>query len=303
MTISVIIPAHGRDDLLVRCLKSLDLSLQGEFEYELCVVDDGSALDEMRIRERADLACPLAWIAFRSPRGRSAARNQGVRFTAGDIVVFLDSDMEAREGFLRAHLESHRANPRTAVVGKIFWPRGGGFYRYIGSRGAEKPSSGEMIPPWYFVTGNASVERADLPGDRPFDESISGWGGEDLGLGMELANSGVRFRYAPDAAAFHHFNGALMGHVRRTFEYGRGALPVLLSRRPELREILRLDLLDSPVWRFLVSNFAFQPTLTLALLFDSLPLPSKLYDYLTFAAYARGYLDTRDRAGARDVLD
>ncbi|MHB9027169.1 MAG: glycosyltransferase family 2 protein [Candidatus Latescibacterota bacterium] len=296
MTLSVIIPAHGREELLVRCLRSLDRPVQGELGYEVCVVDDGSGLDEERVRAKASASYPLAWVAFPAPRGRSAARNQGVRFTTGEIVVFLDSDMEAREGFLRAHIEGHRSIPRTAFVGKILWPRGGGFYRYIGSRGAAKLAPGQHMPPWYFVTGNASVERADLPGNHPFDENLPGWGGEDLGLGLELEKAGVRFGYAPEAAAFHHFDGTLRGHVQRTNEYGRGALPILVAQYPELRDILRLHLLESPVWRFLISNPVFHPALFAADLLDTLPLPAKLYDYLTFAAYARGFLTHSGKA-------
>jgi glycosyltransferase involved in cell wall biosynthesis len=296
MLLSVIIPAHGREELLIRCLRSLDRPLQGEIEYEVCVVDDGSGLDEARVRDAADASYPLAWIAFPSPQGRSAARNQGLRFTTGKIAVFLDADMEAREGFLYAHIEVHRSSPRTAFVGRILWPRGGGFYRYIGSRGAAKLAPGEQVPPWYFVTGNASVERADLPGDYPFDESLPGWGGEDLSLGLELERAGIRFGYASEAAAYHNFDGTLKGHIRRTNEYGRGSLPLLVARYPELRKILRLQLLASPTWRFLISDPLFRPALFAAGLLDPLPLPAKLYDYLTFAAYARGFLTQSGKA-------
>ena len=201
--------------------------------------------------------------------------------------------MEARPGFLRIHLETHRASPRTAVTGKIVWPRGGGFLRYIGSRGAAKLTPGQALPPWYFVTGNASVRRADLPSDAPFDQSIPGWGGEDLALGMELANAGVRFAHQPGAVSFHHFDGDLNGHVNRTYEYGRRSIPVLMERYPELMRILHLEKLDSPAWRFLVSAPVFQTLYWGTRLLDRIPLPAKLYDYLTFAAYARGFLATK----------
>jgi glycosyltransferase involved in cell wall biosynthesis len=290
MLLSIIIPAYGREELLIRCLRSLDRPLQGGIEYEVCVVDDGSGLDEERVRTAADVMYPLAWITFPSTRGRSAARNQGLRFTTGAIVVFLDADMEAREGFLHAHLEAHQTAPHTALVGRILWPRTGGFNRYIGSRGVAKLAPGEQVPPWYFVTGNASVERDDLPGDLPFDEHLPGWGGEDLALGMELAGRGIGFGYVPGAMAFHHFDGTLRGHVQRTYEYGRGALPLLVDRYPELREILRLRLLESPIGRLLISAPVFRPALFTAGVLGMLPLPVKLYDYLTFAAYARGFL-------------
>lgn len=293
MSLSIIIPAHGREELLVRCLKSLDKNVQGDIGYDICVVDDGSGLSEARVRETAAVSYPLLWRAFDSPRGRSAARNDGIRATTGEIVVFLDSDMEARPGFVLTHREAHRGNPHVAVIGKIIWPRRSGFQRYIGTRGVAKLKPGQAVPSWYFVTGNASVERADFPSDRPFDESIPGWGGEDLALGMELAKTGVRFTYESGAVALHNFDGTLKGHVDRTYEYGRCSLPVLVERYPELMRILSLNKLDSPFWRFMVSAPVFQTIYAEVRGLEMIPFPSKVFDYLTFAAYARGFLAAR----------
>ena len=297
MTLSVVIPAHGREELLVRCLRSLGPDRQETAAVEICVVDDGSGLDEGRIRTCIEPAFGgahsqtpfLIWRAFPSPRGRSAARNEGVRATSGDIVVFHDSDMEAREGFLAAHLAAHIACPKTAVIGRIIWPRGGGFLRYIGSRGVAKLRPGDAVPPWYFVTNNASVERCDLPGDAPFDETITGWGGEDLDLGLTLARAGIGFARAQDAVSYHHVRVKLAEHLELTFAYGRDSLPVLVGKHSELRRILRLDLLDKFVWRLMVSGAVFRPTAAFAQALDFLPLPEAVYDYLTFSAYARGW--------------
>jgi glycosyltransferase involved in cell wall biosynthesis len=293
MTISVIIPAHGREELLIRCLKSLDKSVQGDMDYEVCVIDDGSGLDEGRIRGKSGASYPLIWKRFEKGRGRSAARNEGVRATTGSNIIFLDSDMEARGGFIRAHAASHVNRPHIAAIGKIFWPKGGGFLRYIGSRGITKLKPGRDAPPWYFVTGNSSVERANLPGNAPFDETIPGWGGEDQDLGMKLAHAGIKFVPAPEAKAYHHFHGTLGEHLHRTELYGIGSLPVLADRYPELGRALHLDLLQSPAWRMLISTPVYVAFSRIAETLDGFPLPSKLFDYLTFAAYSRGFLEAK----------
>ena len=59
--------------------------------------------------------------------------------------------------------------------------------------------SGDPVLPWYFPTGNSSIERSDLPGNNPFDETLPGWGGEDLDFAMKLKAAGVSFIYAPKA--------------------------------------------------------------------------------------------------------
>jgi len=291
MSLSVIIPAYGRTELLIRCIHSLGRTLQGDLDYTVCVIDDGSGIDEAYVRDKAQIDYPLEWISFPSNRGRSAARNEGIRATSGDIIVFLDSDMEASKDFLSAHLLCHEKHLKTAAVGRIIWPHSGGFMNYISARGVRKLADGDTVPPWYFVTGNASVPRSELPADAPFDETLPVWGGEDLDLGMRLHSTGINFVSVPEAVSYHNFEGTLRQHVERTRLYGTKALPVLIGRYPDLYHVVRLDMLDSPAGRFLVNSSVFYPLYVFARLFNFSPLPSKLYDYLTFAAYARGWLE------------
>jgi glycosyltransferase involved in cell wall biosynthesis len=293
MELSVIIPASGRNELLIRCLKSLDQNT--DFEYEICVVDDGSGLNETDIREKAGVSYPLIWCSFETPRGRAAARNEGIRSTSGEIIVFLDSDMEAHNSFLESHLISHRKYPRTTTIGRIEWPKGGSFLRYIGTRGVAKLKPGESVPPKYFVTGNTSIERRDLPAESPFDISFRHWGGEDFDLGMKLAASGIRFMYEPSAVSYHHFDSDLRTHLTRTYLYGGKTLPVLTERYPEIIRLTSLHVLDSFLWRFLVKKTIFYSILFLTNILDALPLPMQVFDYLTFAAYARGWLEGKRR--------
>lgn len=290
MTATVVIPVYGKPDLLVRCLRSLDTPIQGAAEYNICVVDDGSGIDQETIRQKATLSVPLTWVSFDANRGRSAARNEGVRAAQGDVIIFLDSDMEACPGFVRAHIDAHSANSHTACIGHIDWPSGGGFIRYAGTRGVAKLLPGDTPPPWYFVTGNASVMRADLPPGDPFDETLPGWGGEDLDLGLRLRDNGVSFRYLPEAKSYHHFDGTLAQHLKRMERYGSDMVPTLVKRHPEIVNILKLTLLEKPIYRFMINGIFFHIVWFIASLLDFFPLPSITHDYLTFAAYARGYL-------------
>ncbi len=162
MNLSVIIPAYGREELLIRCLASLNRNIQGDCDYEVCVVDDGSAIDENAVKRHAAPDYPLLWRSLSSDIGRGGARNEGIRSTTGEIIVFLDSDMAAYEGLINSHIACHRHHPGTAVIGSVIWPKGGNFLKYIGSRGVKKLRQGETVQPWYYSTGNASVRRCDL---------------------------------------------------------------------------------------------------------------------------------------------
>ena len=288
MFISVIIPAYGRKDVLIRCLKSLDKNT--DIEYEVCVIDDGSGLDENDVRMKSDVSYPLIWRSFDIQKGRAAARNEGISSTTGEIIVFLDSDMEPLDGFLEAHLKSHLKHPHTAAIGRIIWPEGGSFFKYVGARGVNKLKESYHVPPWYFVTGNVSIERKDLTSISPFDETLPGWGGEDLDLGMRLNEAGITFTFTHEAQSYHNFNGNLKTHIDRTFSYGCNTLPILIDRYPEISRITKIHLLDSVIWRFFINKLVFNAILFFTSVFEALPLPAILYDYLTFAAYARGWL-------------
>ena len=64
---------------------------------------------------------------------------------------------------------------------------------------------------------------------------------------------------------------------------------MLIERYPELRKAVKLDVLGTLPGRLLVSDTVFYPLAALARLCDMIPLPLKFYDYLTFAAYCRGW--------------
>jgi len=290
MKASIIIPAFGKETLLEKCLVSLKKDIQGNYDYDVWVIDDGSGLDKDKIEKNVLPDYKLEWRHFSSPKSRSAARNEGIKNSDGDIIIFLDADMETFPEFVSSHIQSHADNQRSAVTGKIKWPENGSFYRYIGSRGAEKKKDGDNIPPWYFVTGNASLKRTHIMDAGLFDETLTGWGGEDLELGMRLSKKGIGFIYNENAVSFHHYDGTLSGHLERTEAYGRDTVPILTDRYPELMKILRLDLLDNVFFRLATMKCLYSFIRFFAIITDRFYVPDIAFDYLTFAAYSNGWM-------------
>lgn len=87
--VSVIIPTYNRAHLLGRAIESV--LAQTFHDYELIVVDDGS-IDSTRelLATFHGKLIPL----FQTHRGVSAARNLGIKHSAGELLAFLDSDDE-----------------------------------------------------------------------------------------------------------------------------------------------------------------------------------------------------------------
>lgn len=91
MRISVIIPTYNEEKFIGKCLASLQKQkLDYGDDLEIIVVDDGS-IDQTvhRIKQFVDVK-----LLHQSHLGPALARNQGAKHARGEILVFVDADME-----------------------------------------------------------------------------------------------------------------------------------------------------------------------------------------------------------------
>lgn len=87
MTVSLIIPTYNRAHMITAAIRSA--LAQTRVPDEIVVVDDGSTDNTVEVLEQF---APLVRIVRQPNRGRSSARNNGIRNAKGDAVLFLDSD-------------------------------------------------------------------------------------------------------------------------------------------------------------------------------------------------------------------
>lgn len=193
--LSVIIPTHNQAAALAPCLRSLVGQTLPADRYEILVVDDGSTDRTPEVLAAAPP--PVRAIRLPQNRGRSAARNTGVRAARADRLVFVDSDVVVRPDFLAWHLRTQREH------------------------GAGTLSRGPIVPvatldnaqvlrvprvatsPAYLDTANAGLERRAVIDAGMFDEAFPGYGWEDFELGYRLRRHGLRRAFCRQAAAFH----------------------------------------------------------------------------------------------------
>lgn len=303
MKLSVVIPAHGRRDLVERTLRSLARQ-EDPSPTEVIVVDDGA--DPGLGGHVRGLALPLEARVLHLPenRGRAAARNAGIAAAGGDVVVFLDSDMEVDPGFLAAHAAVHREADVVALGDIRTAPEiaHGAFAEYIDSRGVKKVRDGEEIPWRYFMTGNSSVSAALLARAGGFDEEFREYGGEDTEMGYRLGARGGTFRFARGAVS-HHLDLNTVPHMaQRLRRYGERMLPILVRKVPSAREDLGLYLVepagagDGPVLRLrkaacavLCRRAVWGPAAALGQALPRGVPAAPLYDFVRAAAYLDGY--------------
>lgn len=96
MKISVIISVYNEEKVIGNCLTSLSKQTVAK-EMEVIVVDDGSS--DGTITKIQDTRHKIQ--VFRQKHmGAGAARNLGAKHAKGDILVFVDADMEFEKDFL-----------------------------------------------------------------------------------------------------------------------------------------------------------------------------------------------------------
>ncbi|MCA9930519.1 MAG: glycosyltransferase family 2 protein [Anaerolineales bacterium] len=93
MLVSVIIPVYNGGDMLAKCLTALQQSRYAE--WECIVVDDGSTDNSVRVAHQHGVR-----LISGSPvhGGPARARNLGAHVAQGDLLFFLDADVEVRPG-------------------------------------------------------------------------------------------------------------------------------------------------------------------------------------------------------------
>lgn len=109
-SISVVIPVFNDSENLRHCLEALRKSTTRDFE--VIVIDDGSADDSARIATEAGA------VVFRTERqmGPAAARNLGARSAAAPLLFFMDADVCAHADTLDCAVRELSAHPEVAAV-------------------------------------------------------------------------------------------------------------------------------------------------------------------------------------------
>jgi glycosyltransferase involved in cell wall biosynthesis len=115
---SVVIPTHNRQDLIQRCLRSLEHQTHDLAAFEVVVADDGSTDDTVAILERLETPLQMQVLQLGAV-GQSAARNAAIEASRSSICILLDDDVIASPELVAEHLLAHRSNGRIAGIGAL----------------------------------------------------------------------------------------------------------------------------------------------------------------------------------------
>lgn len=218
---SVIVPTRNRPERLVSTLERL-LGQRGvePTEYELIVVDDGSAppITGDGLGAERDLK-----VLRLEGSGPSSARNAGANAARGELLVFVDDDMQVVPEFLASHWEAHAAWPSALQVGlnrltESATARPFGRFRQELEDQVMPAEAGPVEAPNFCTAANMAIEREIFERLGGFDPSLST--GEDQDLALRHSDRGGEIVFVAAARAVHNDAAeGLSGYLRRAEIY------------------------------------------------------------------------------------
>jgi len=119
--LDICIPVFNRFDLLTKCLNSIPTAVNGKFEYNVILVDNGSNKDEAR-EFYGGLDGSYTIIRNQENFGFPKACNQGAKRKASPLLLFLNSDVILWDNSL-AYMVEAMDDPKVGVCGmKLLFP-------------------------------------------------------------------------------------------------------------------------------------------------------------------------------------
>ncbi len=92
---SIIIPVYNEEDNVHILIDDITSSLGQDIDYEIICVDDGSTDKSFeKLKEKASEDTRLKVIRLARNTGQTAATQTGVDYATGDILVFMDADLQ-----------------------------------------------------------------------------------------------------------------------------------------------------------------------------------------------------------------
>ena len=99
--LSIIIPTHNSKPTIENCIHSLTSQSVPRDEFEIIVVDDGSTDGTHTLAKKLG----ADQVIITTPCFQGKARNIGVEHSKSRLLAFLDSDCEAKEGWIKNIIE------------------------------------------------------------------------------------------------------------------------------------------------------------------------------------------------------
>lgn len=232
---SVVIPTYNRSNLLQLSLQSILDQVFPISQFEVLVIDNGSVDNTKHIVESFQRLAPNIRYFYDQTPGLHVGRHRGMKEAKGDILVYVDDDIEAMQGWLSAIAVCFQ-DPDVVMVGGNNLPRysttppdwllnlwqrpslGGHAIPYLSV--LELPEGRRDFSPYYVWGCNFSIRKQivlDAEGFHPDgmpQDLIRFRGDGETHISKYVAECGLRCVFDSKASVYHAVTSE-----RMTFNY------------------------------------------------------------------------------------
>lgn len=254
ITVSIVLITHNRSYSLRRALDALQLQTYLLELIEVRVVVDSCIDDTLAMLEEYKAPFKLQIIEANC-RSVGMSRNVGALEATGQMLLFLDDDIEPTPCLVENHLRVHREHPGCAAIGP--YPpklRSRTKFFEIEVRTWWEEKFYQMSKPDHrysyqdLLCGNLSIETKLFASTAGFDSAFGpGTAYEDYEFALRLLKANVPFVAAPDAVGYHYEHET--NYLDRSFGRARaeGRSDVLIGERhPEIKPFLHIKDYETP---------------------------------------------------------
>lgn len=219
--VSIIILTKDKPELITQCVDTL--IDQTEYKnYELLIVDNGSTDKEaLEYLNRLESSKNVSVLKNPAPFNFSALNNWAVKKAKGEILLFLNNDMEIVETDWLSELVSHAQRPGVGPVGaKLLFPdeyvqhagvilgiqdHAGHAFKYLHRSNPGQIGRAGIIQNYSAVTAACmAVKKSTFVELGGFDEINLGIAYNDIDFCLRAGKSGYRTVYTPYSLLIHH---------------------------------------------------------------------------------------------------
>ncbi|MFO1424441.1 MAG: glycosyltransferase [Candidatus Competibacteraceae bacterium] len=219
--VTLIIPTRNGFKLLNRCVKSI-LEKTSYPNYEIIIINNNSDdLKTINYLQNLSELPKIRILDYPYPFNYSAINNMAVNHACGELIGFLNNDMEVINADWLTEMISHALRPEIGAVGARLWYKNdtlqhGGVVLGIGGvanhahKGLVKGDPGYvgraiLIQNFSAVTGACLVLRKDcFMAVSGFNEEQLAVTFNDVDLCLKLIKSGFRILWTPYAELYHY---------------------------------------------------------------------------------------------------
>lgn len=241
---SIVIPTYERRDMVISSVLAWEYQ---EFvgSFEVIVVVDGSTDGTAEALQSLDTPFPLT-IIEQTNQGAAAARNRGSDAAKGEIILFLDDDMEAHPRLLVEHNLSYGSGA-DVVFGHIpLHPKlpANFLTEQVNSWTEERKhrlsTVNLQITPQDLLSGQISLYRESFLNLGGFDNSFTkegSFGNEDIDFGYRLLQSGCKIVFNSNAISWHKYADTPYQNLQKFRQLGRADV-VFIRKHPQLTDVI-----------------------------------------------------------------